>query len=398
MSSSSPSPSSSLSLSVVSCSARSFCCVYCTRDRVETTSHEEHCVHPHDQPSLHFLLHEQAQRWDMHAACLNPELVHSLVPLAHCRDIGGYEQSSDAAQRLIRRAVVHKLSEFYAEREVRTARVFNREPEAFADRLVDKLTCGACLQVLYRPVELGCAHLLCEGCWVQWMSHSKDTGSGTCPCPTCRRPVHIDRVRSSPAIQLMVEGLQVRCVHHSSGCSDWLTVGREERNLHAHLSSCGYAPVRCDDCGQEMQRRLLRRHEVNDCAFLCPSCHRQVQTAQRKAHRNGLDSDLCIDARFCPNQCDARTMHVDDVEEHLRDCPAERVGCDICGVEYVRRDEMEHMQKAVVVHVHQQQRLIKRQREEIAELRKLVDSTHTSGHWRDGEEGQGNKRRRSTSS
>ena len=389
----------SLSLSVVPCSSRAFCCVYCEKDGVECTSHEEHCMHPHDQPALHFLVHEGPQRHDIHAACLNPELVHRILPLAHYSDIAGYDSSSANAQRLIRRTILHKLSEFYASREQRTALVFNREPEQFADRLVERLTCGACLQVLYRPVELGCGHLLCSGCWVQWMAYAKDLGDGSCPCPSCRRPVRVDRVRSSAAIQLIIEGMHTRCTHHSSGCDDWLTVGKDERNLHAHLRSCGYAPVHCSDCGQQMQRRLLRRHEEDDCSFLCPSCHRQVLSKQRKTHQHGLDSELCVDASFCPNRCDSRTMHVDDVREHVRDCPAERVCCDMCGAEYARRDEMEHMQQTVVLHVHQQQRVIKRQREEIAELRKRVDCTQGQQPQPCDEEAEESaKRRRSHSS
>ena len=272
-----PSSSSSLSLSIVQCSSRAYCCEYCERDHIACTSHEEHCFHPTDSPSLHFLLREGDRLWDIHPACLNVGLVHRLLPLAHCSDILGYDDCAPLARLLIRCLVLHKLSEFHRERELRVAAVFDRDPAAIADRFGERLTCAVCHLVLYHPVELGCAHLLCEGCWVHCMRHSKDIDGGSLPCPTCRSLVNVSWVRHSPAIQLMVQGLQARCVHHVDGCDALVVVGQDERQLRAHLSRCAFEKVQCSQCGRRVERMELhdQRDLVDRTLLLCPLCHQQ---------------------------------------------------------------------------------------------------------------------------
>jgi hypothetical protein len=159
--------------------------------------------------------------------------------------------------------------------------------------------------------------------------------------------------------------MEVRCVHHTEGCEEWIVVGRDERNLHSHLLHCPYHPVQCEQCGQSMPRQLLSRHLFADCSDI--HC-----------------SDVTWDAKL----------------ERRDECEEERARCDICGDEYRRKEQDAHMDRAMMKHVKLQQMTIKRQREEIVKLRKAVEETVGMGkeNRRAGSvqmDMQGKKRRRS---
>ena len=338
-------------------------------------AHDDSCLH-FPSGSVHFMVqspddHKLFRHY--HPACLPGSVVQAAMPLAHSGRIEGVIGSAEAV--LVWRVLVDKLQAFYKQRDAELRALYDREPDAFTDRVVDRFVCSVCRLVLHRPVELSCAHLLCESCWVQWLPHgAADSAGRSCPCPVCKQQQQLRDVRHSAAIQLIIEGLEVRCVNHQLGCRQQLTVGKEERGLQRHHDLCGFVTETCNECGAQLPRYRLAAHLADECQYHCDSCHRQVKTASRAEHSDGQDG-FCLDAVPCPNACSSSvSLHRDDVPAHRLLCPAEQLQCAMCPRQYRRSKEADHLQQFVVEHLSNQSRLISGQQAEIAELRRIVQT------------------------
>lgn len=94
------------------------------------------------------------------------------------------------------------------------------------------LICTICSDVLEKPLQLPCAHVLCEHCAYEW-SRKAPT------CPVCRRPFKFANLASAKGTIRQIDELTVVC--RFPHCS-WLGPKKE---IDHHESSCIFSPQAC---------------------------------------------------------------------------------------------------------------------------------------------------------
>eukprot|EP00746_Dinoflagellata_sp_MGD_P167313 gnl/MRDRNA2_/MRDRNA2_97837_c0_seq1.p1 gnl/MRDRNA2_/MRDRNA2_97837_c0~~gnl/MRDRNA2_/MRDRNA2_97837_c0_seq1.p1 ORF type:complete len:349 (-),score=45.97 gnl/MRDRNA2_/MRDRNA2_97837_c0_seq1:184-1230(-) len=122
---------------------------------------------------------------------------------------------------------------------------------------VEQVKCSVCLQVFIDPVRV-CKneHHLCREC----AEGIRNGPSNARKCPECRERLRISVCQHF--LRIHMEGLCVRCPNHVRGCSE--TPSR--KGLDAHLAICPHVLVQCEQCGLEMERRLLAMHHHCEAA------------------------------------------------------------------------------------------------------------------------------------
>jgi len=61
----------------------------------------------------------------------------------------------------------------------------NTKPSIDMERLSRHLECSICVDLLYKPISLRCAHKFCNACWMEWAISSLKKDEDPC-CPECR--------------------------------------------------------------------------------------------------------------------------------------------------------------------------------------------------------------------
>lgn len=128
------------------------------------------------------------------------------------------------------------------------------------------IQCPICLQHLRNPHVISCCgNEFCEAC----IQRVKRDGR---PCPVCQEPDFTTFLHKK--LTREVNSMIIYCKHREKGC-DWKG---ERRHLKAHLNperaqggsaplqkGCDYQSVACTYCGERLQRRNIREHEVDIC-------------------------------------------------------------------------------------------------------------------------------------
>nr|XP_058949107.1 TNF receptor-associated factor 6-like [Pocillopora verrucosa] len=81
-----------------------------------------------------------------------------------------------------------------------------------------------------------------------------------------------------------VLNLQCFCRFNNKGC-EWKG---ELRHLKAHEDSCQYGFVKCQACGETVERRQLTAHREQDCtnrAVACTYCGGEARHSYMKVHK-----------------------------------------------------------------------------------------------------------------
>ena len=84
--------------------------------------------------------------------------------------------------------------------------------------------------------------------------------------------------------------LQIKCDYVQRGCRDPVQLG----NLEDHVSNCGFAPVACEKCGMQLNRKDKDNHEKNFCQLGATKCQECVnikanQDEMRKSQTGMMD-------------------------------------------------------------------------------------------------------------
>lgn len=151
------------------------------------------------------------------------------------------------------------------------------------------------LDIMKKPVTLGCGHSGCENCLSTLASIRAPN------CPHCRVPYRSDQLSLNVAMDNVITTLEVRCTNQgcewkgayseaerhykecpkmekkcpNEGCSQM--VARE--TIAAHLNSCAKQKIPCQDCRLLVARDRLDRHRASMCGLSvaqCPLCGTQL--------------------------------------------------------------------------------------------------------------------------
>ena len=147
----------------------------------------------------------------------------------------------------------------------------------FVSQLEDslrELECPVCRQILSKPLQTSCGHLLCKEChgalqgdarsprhhYMTGVWGSDRTRCGV-QCPVCRQEHTTGPDRFN---ERRVRNLQVRCMNYTEGCS-WVGNLGDEEHHRKKQDGCQYEEIKCPHgCGSIMRRVGLSCHMV-DC-------------------------------------------------------------------------------------------------------------------------------------
>ena len=146
------------------------------------------------------------------------------------------------------------------------------DEDRFTSVVPRDLICGICLRVLREPrlCEDG-EHAFCFSC----ISQHPD-GSHT--CPKCRKDLtRKTLVRPQSYLRKSLGELKIKCDYIQRGCFDQIQL----ENLPDHVKLCGFAPVTCENCNWEINRKDKDYHEKSSCqlgAAKCQDCEKIKKT------------------------------------------------------------------------------------------------------------------------
>ena len=158
------------------------------------------------------------------------------------------------------------------------------------------------------------ALLICETCeGIMREASFSNRGGQVCSC--CE--VRIMSLAPNVALRKMISSLKCCCPLNDRGC-DWLGTLNDCEN---HLDTCDFANGQCSlGCGEVLERRKLKAHEIEDCALRKVRCE----------------------------HCDTELMYR-ELTKHLDKCPKLKVSCKLnCGVIMCREDMTKHLEQDCV--------------------------------------------------
>jgi len=227
----------------------------------------------------------------------------------------------------------------------------------YAERPPFNLVCIICHCPARDPIQTNncCGSTFCKECITKYLKPSVIDNSG-CPCCKKENFTYIQDKRAEREIG----NLKMYCRRKSEGCS-WVGELRlYKEHINNNVSStapCQYVIVQCSNqCGAEMQRRLLDNHLKTECEERQVKCQYCNNTGKYKwiggNHLQGCPK-YPIE---CPNHCEVGYVNRDEMSAHLEvcslaivKCPFAPVGCD----SVVRRKDLtEHLETSTTFHMN----------------------------------------------
>ncbi|KAI2642164.1 hypothetical protein GGS21DRAFT_293061 [Xylaria nigripes] len=175
----------------------------------------------------------------------------------------------------------------------------------YEDEVDENLICPICRLPLVVPTITPCDHVFCQKCIIQ--AHSLNP-----VCPVDRLPLKLaDETRTAPKIiQNQLDNLLVRCPNRSRGC--FISVARSLVENHV-TRYCDKTLVPCPR----------------------PSCDKKI--ARKDSGKGCLHYDVICE------YCDS-VQEKAELEEHQdNQCTNRKKSCELCGTEYVRHKQDEHI-------------------------------------------------------
>ena len=146
--------------------------------------------------------------------------------------------------------------------------------------------------------------------------------------------------------QRKVASLQVYCSMKEWGC-DWSgTLEQLDTHLDPDQDNCQYVDTKCPlNCRMTIPKNKVEQHVAQHCAkrpYVCQHCNFKA------TYEEVVDKHL-PECKYvplqCPNLCGV-TFERDFMEDHMKMCRLEEVGCEFSGVgcddQFIREDQEEH--------------------------------------------------------
>eukprot|EP01084_Bolivina_argentea_P103718 185746_1 len=174
----------------------------------------------------------------------------------------------------------------------------------------ERYLCAICQCVFQQPYNIGCdsEHVFCKACLDNYFIPTNSIKS----CPTCRaQGLSKTGTKPSKFVERLVNSLSVKCIfeieenkhqheclwngelsdlnsHISHACPlgniicEYCDDYMKRYQLKQHNNICSEKPMSCNQCGQEIKRRLLDRHSNNKCPMNMLSCDECKENILRK--------------------------------------------------------------------------------------------------------------------
>ena len=175
------------------------------------------------------------------------------------------------------------------------------------DRIIStvpsSLVCGICHQVVRDPrlCEDG-EHCFCLSCISHHLNESQT-------CPVCRKKLCPETlVHPQRCLKRVLRELQIKCDYIERGCSDHIQLG----NLQDHVSHCGFAPVPCEKCGMQINRKDKGTHEKIFCQLGAANCK---ECGNIKANHDEMKQKLSQMKAEMKNDQDEMKASLDNIKQ-----------------------------------------------------------------------------------
>ena len=208
----------------------------------------------------------------------------------------------------------------------------------FTDCVPDYLYCKKCTLVARKlNITTCCGESYCHVCIADTRKEGK-------PCPSCGENDYnsFGHIKNQKQINI----LQVYCSMKERGC-DWSgTLEQLDTHLDPDQDNCQYVDTKCPlNCHMTTPKNKVEQHMAQHCAkrpYVCQHCNFKA------TYEEVVDTHL-PECKFvplqCPNLCGV-TFERDFMEDHMKMCRLEEVGCEFsgvgCDVRFRREDQEEH--------------------------------------------------------
>ena len=208
----------------------------------------------------------------------------------------------------------------------------------FLDPVSDDLYCKKCTLVARKlSISTCCGESFCQSCIADTQKEGK-------PCPVCGEKDYniVGQVKS----QKRINCLQVYCSMKERGC-DWSgTLEQLDTHLDPDQDNCQYVDTKCPlNCHMTIPKDKVEQHVAQHCAkrpYVCQHCNFKA------TYEEVVDKHL-PECKYvplqCPNLCGV-TFERDFMDDHMKMCRLEEVGCEFSGVgcegRFIREDQGEH--------------------------------------------------------
>ena len=228
------------------------------------------------------------------------------------------------------------------------------------------LLCQICQLVARDPrLSVCCGNNFCNTCLDQI---NRDEG-----CPTCDDKDCIFTTFPNKLSDREIKKLLIWCINNEKGCS-W----RDELvNLEDHLSVCEFEEIECHEkCGMMIERSKMDDHLSKECPcrqVACEYCHMtgklHVIVRQHKEECPRLPLS-------CPNECGLENISRNELKNHLRECPLQKVHCKYCSIgceaKILTGGQDEHDEACMKEHFQLMRNELAHTKEEILDLKLQV--------------------------
>ena len=208
----------------------------------------------------------------------------------------------------------------------------------FIDSVFDDLYCKKCTLVARRlSITTCCMESFCHACIAVTQEESK-------PCPACGKEDYniLERVKNQGRISC----LQAYCSMKERGCGWSGTLEQLDTHLDPDQDNCQYVDTKCPlNCHMTIPRNKVEQHVAQHCAkrpYVCQHCNFKA------TYEEVVDAHL-PECKYvplqCPNLCGV-SCEREDMEDHMKMCRLEEIGCKFsgvgCGGRFSREDQEEH--------------------------------------------------------
>ena len=214
----------------------------------------------------------------------------------------------------------------------------------FVNTPSDTLMCTVCFLPSKQPcLSECCGHTFCKSCLEGSKKFSKI-------CPVCRSE-EFATIFNKQADRV-IRSLHIFCTNKEQGC-EWQG---EVNDINGHLGNCLFQDIHCpNECGECLQRQHLTDHVKTECPRRTVSCQYCNNVGEYQFIEDQHKEECPKFPVQCPNECEIKSLHRDEVEEHKKVCPLEKTQCDYhvvgCKVKMARKDMNTHKQEMMEVHL-----------------------------------------------
>ena len=206
------------------------------------------------------------------------------------------------------------------------------------DSVIDLFYCKKCNLVARRSTLTSCCgESYCHACIADIHQQGK-------PCPECGEENF--NIYEQLKYQKRIGALKAYCFLKERGCNWSGALEQLDTHLDPDQDNCQYVDTKCPlNCQQTISKNKVEQHVAQECTkrpHVCQHCG--FKATYEEVVDTHLPECKYVPLR-CPNRCGV-TCEREDMEDHMKICRLEEVGCDFSGVgcdgRFIREDQEEH--------------------------------------------------------